>query len=261
MSASGGSDPVPTVAGLRERVSSMQRARRLASIAVIAVLGATALSACRSDSSVAVYLGDKKITEDEVTEVLDDVRDRVPQGGDEPGATPAPGAPEVKAPTRTEVVSTLTMREVCLKLAADKGFTPSEQAPIEQVAQATGLPADSRYVRLFSELDACRAGIPVTQPVAPTQEELMDVVARGRVAGVIPPDAKDGEAGQQLDGDVLRRALAMRNALHEALEGYDVTVNPRYRPLEYPVLTFSDSSPALVVPIGQHGPDTVIDAR
>ncbi|GAA3772396.1 hypothetical protein GCM10022225_69720 [Plantactinospora mayteni] len=239
----------------------MQRARRLASIAVIAVLGTTVLSACRSDSSVAVYLGDKKITEDEVTSVLDDVRSKVPPGGHEPGATPAPDAPEVKAPARAQVVGTLVMREVCLKLAADKGFTPSEQAPIEQVAQATGLPADSRYVRLFSELDACRAGIPVAQPVAPTQEELMDVVARGRVAGVIPEEAKDAEAGQQLDGDVLRRALAMRNTLVEALENSDLTVNPRYRPLEYPVLTFSDGSPALVIPIGQSGADTVIDAR
>ncbi|MEO3923537.1 hypothetical protein ABGB07_06715 [Micromonosporaceae bacterium B7E4] len=239
----------------------MQRARRLASIAVIAVLGTTVLSACRSDSSVAVYLGDKKITEDEVTSVLDDVRSKVPPGGHAPGATPAPDAPEVKAPTRAQVVGTLVMRELCLKLAADKGFKPSEQAPIEEVARATGLPADSRYVRLFSELDACRAGIPVSQPVAPTQEELMDVVARGRAAGVIPPDAKDGEAGQQLDGDVLRRALAMRNTLTEALESSDVTVNPRYRPLEYPVLTFSDSSPALVVPIGQSGADTVVDAR
>ncbi|AVT33522.1 hypothetical protein C6361_33330 [Plantactinospora sp. BC1] len=253
---------MPQAVGLRERVSSMQRARRLASIAVIAVLGTTVLSACRSDSSVAVYLGDKKITEDEVTSVLDDVRSKAASPAPtEPGATPAPGAPEPKTPSRAEVVGTLVMREVCLKLATDKGFKPSEQAPIERIAEATGLPADSRYVRLFSELDACRAGIPVTQPVAPTQEELMDVVARGRVAGVIPPDAKDGEAGQQLDGDVLRRALAMRNTLTEALESSDVTVNPRYRPLEYPVLTFSDSSPALVVPIGQSGSDTVVDAR
>ncbi|MEQ4302911.1 hypothetical protein ABNF97_16190 [Plantactinospora sp. B6F1] len=238
----------------------MQRVRRLASIAVIAVLGTTALSACRSDSSVAVYLGDKQITEEEVTSVLDDARSKVSPSG-QPGATPEPGAPESKAPTRREVVTTLVMREVCLKLAADKGFKPSEQAPIEEIARVTGLPADSRYARLFSEVDACRAGIPVTQPVAPTQEELMDVVARGRAAGVIPPDAKDGEAGQQLDGDVLRRALTMRNALVEALESTDVTVNPRYRPLEYPVLTFSDSSPAVVVPIGQAGSDTVIDPR
>ncbi|MFY1687826.1 hypothetical protein [Plantactinospora sp. WMMB782] len=248
----------------------MQRARRLASIAVIAVLGSTVLSACRSDSSVAVYLGDKKITEDEVSSVLDDVRSKaspaaepaaIEQAGAEPAATPAPDAPEPKTPSRAEVVGTLVMREVCLKLAADKGFEPSEQAPVERVAEATGLPANSRYVRLFSELDACRAGIPVTQPVAPTQQELMDVVARGRAAGVIPKDAKDGEAGQQLDGEVLRRALAMRNVLTEALESTDVTVNPRYRPLEYPVLTFSDGSPALVVPIGSAGSDTVIDAR
>ncbi|MDG4789797.1 hypothetical protein O7626_28380 [Micromonospora sp. WMMD1102] len=244
----------------------MQRARRLASIAVIAVLGSTVLSACRSDSNVAVYLGDKKITEDEVTSVLDDVRSKAspaaePAAIEQAGATPAPDAPEPKTPSRAEVVGTLVMREVCLKLAADKGFKPSEQAPVERVAEATGLPANSRYVQLFSELDACRAGIPVTQPVAPTKEELLDVVTRGRAAGVIPPDAKDGEAGQQLDGDVLRRALAMRNVLTEALESTDVTVNPRYRPLEYPVLTFSDSSPALVVPIGPAGSDTVIDAR
>lgn len=239
----------------------MQRARRLASIAVIAVLGTTVLSACRSESGVAAYLGDRKITEDEVTSVLDDVRSKVPSAEPTPSAAPQADASQVKAPNRVEVVTTLVMREICLRLAADKGFKPMEQAPLAEVARAMGLPMESRYVRLFSELDACRAGIPVSQPVAPTQEELMDLVARGRAAGVVPPDAQDGEAGKQLDGDVLRRALAMRNVLAEAVGNAGVTVNPRYRPLEYSVLTFSDSSPALVVPIGQAGPDTVIEAR
>lgn len=239
----------------------MQRARRLTSIAVIAVLGATVLSACRSDSSVAAYLGDRKITEDEVSSVLDDARSKVPPSGQAAGATPQPGAPEVKAPSRAQVVSTLVMREICQRLAAEKGFKPMEQAPLEAVAGQLGLPPGARYVQIFAELDACRAGLPVTQTVAPTQRELMDIVARGRAAGVIPPDAKDQEAGQQLDGDVLRRALAMRNILAEATADTKITVNPRYRPLEYPVLTFSDNSPALVVSIGHSGPDTVIDAR
>jgi len=243
----------------------MQRARRLASIAVIAVLGTTVLSACRSDSSVAAYVGDRKITEDEVSKVLDDARSKVPPGGHVAGATPqpgtAPGAGEVKAPTRSEVVSTLVMREVCTRLAADKGFKPVEQAPADRVAEQLGLPPGSSYVQIFAEVDACKSGIPAGQPVAPTQQELSDLVAKGRTAGVIPPDAKDDEAGRQLDGELLRGMLATRNTLASAVADFDVVVNPRYRPLSYTVLPFSNGSSAVSLEIGESGSGTVIDAR
>ncbi|MGI5212130.1 hypothetical protein [Plantactinospora sp. CA-290183] len=247
----------------------MQRARRLTSIAISAVLGVTALSACRSEPGVAAYIGDRKITEDQVSAILDDARSKVPPGGHVAGATPAPeqpeGAPpqatEVKAPTRSAVVSALVVGDICRRLATEKGFQPKEQAPVDRFAEQMGLPAGSDHVRNLVELDACLAGMPAGNPVAPTPEEMADLVARGKAAGVVPPEVKVEEAATQLDGELLRGRLAMRNTLAEALKTYRVTVSPRYRPLEYTVLPFSDGTPALAVQVAGGGSDTVIDAR
>ncbi|MBE1484951.1 hypothetical protein [Plantactinospora soyae] len=244
----------------------MQRARRLASIAVIAVLGTTVLSACRSDSTVAAYVGDRKITEDEVTKVLDDARSKVPPGGHvptaEPTAPPEPGTPpegaEVKAPTRSEVVRVLVMSEVCERFAVGKNFTSPERPPADEWAKQQGLPPGSRYVEHSLDLAICVAGIPEGQ-AEPTKEELQSLVALGRSTGAVPPDAKDEEAGKQLDQPQLRGGLALRNTLTQAVADQKVTVNPRYRPLEYPVL-FLSGTPAVSVTVGQGGLDTVVDA-
>ena len=50
----------------------MQRARRLAPIAVVAALGIIALTGCRAQPDVAAYIGDRQITENQVTGILDD---------------------------------------------------------------------------------------------------------------------------------------------------------------------------------------------
>ncbi|MBF9131126.1 hypothetical protein I0C86_19485 [Plantactinospora sp. S1510] len=245
----------------------MQRARRLASIAVIAVLGTTVLSACRSDSTIAAYVGDRKITEDEVTKVLDDARSKVPPGGHVPSADPStppdpntpPGEAEVKAPTRSEVVRALVMREVCKRFSAGKSFSSPERPPLDEWAKQQGLPPGSRYAEESLDLALCVAGVPQGE-AEPTKEELQSLVALGRKTGAVPPDAKDDEAGKQLDQPQLRGGLALRNTLTQAVADQKVTINPRYRPLEYPVL-FLSGTPAVSVTVGQDGPDTVIDAR
>ncbi|MEO3742186.1 hypothetical protein [Plantactinospora sp. B5E13] len=238
----------------------MQRARRLASIAVIAVLGTTALSACRSDSSVAAYVGDRKITENEVTSVLDDAKSKVPPDATvtPPDRPTVPG--QARVPSRPEVVGTLLMAEVCRQLAAEKGFQPVPQSSMDASVQQLALPATARYVQLYTEVKACEAGIPV-QPVTPTPEQLADLVARGRAADVIPLEAKDEEAAQQLNQEIVHRALATRAALVEALAARDITVNPRYQPLEYSVLPFANNMPAVAMTVGPTGPDTMVDPR
>ena len=76
----------------RERVMRMQRARRLASVAVIATLGVTGLSACRSAPDVAVYFGSaSEISVAEVQRVFDDARtkfDAAKAGQPAPQAAP-----------------------------------------------------------------------------------------------------------------------------------------------------------------------------
>ncbi|MEE6263349.1 hypothetical protein [Plantactinospora sonchi] len=243
----------------------MQRARRLASIAVIAVLGTTALSACRSEPNVAAYVGDRKITENEVTSVLNDAKSKVPPTSTptvEAGAPEAGAPPEstVKAPTRGEVVRVLVMEEVCRRLAADKGFQPAQAPPADEWAGQQGLPVGSRYVQHAINLQSCISAAPTGQPVAPSQQDLADLMARGQAAGVMPPEVDVEQVRQRYDGDTLRGGFALRQTLTTAVADYRVKLNPRYGQQEYPLLLLGDAA-LVVVQIGDEGPDMVVDAR
>jgi hypothetical protein len=200
-----------------------------------------------------------------VTRIVDGARQPSgPESGShDHGAEAAPGASAAPAagPARSLVVSVLVLGETCTRLSADKGYQPRGQVSPEQVAEVLRIDPASDYARRTAELYTCLSALPANAPVAPTAEELADLVARGKAAGVIPADVTTEQAAQQLDGDQLRGALANRKALADAVASYDVTVNPRYRPLEFPLLSFQGDAPAVVVPLGEGDPGTVIDAR
>ncbi|QOC93643.1 hypothetical protein [Micromonospora craniellae] len=231
------------------------RARRLVAVASVAV-GLVALSGCRSEPGVAAYVGDHRITEDAVTEVIDDARAKNPAPTE--ATEPVPGQ-QVRLPGRSEVVSTLVLGQVCERVSAAEGYRPQGQAEAAQVAQQLGISPEATYARQVAEMYTCLSGIPVGSPVVPTEQELADLVAAGKRAGAVPADVTVEQAAPQLDGEQLRSALATRNALAEAVETYDVTVNPRYRPLEFPVLSFAGQAVAVGVPLGERGSDAVTE--
>ena len=53
----------------------MQRARRFAFVAALAVAGLTALTGCRTNPEVAVYLGQDRYTEAQVTQIYENAYD------------------------------------------------------------------------------------------------------------------------------------------------------------------------------------------
>ncbi|MFI5486477.1 hypothetical protein ACIBXA_23290 [Micromonospora echinaurantiaca] len=237
------------------------RARRLVAVASVAV-GLVALSGCRAEPGVAAYVGDHRITEDAVTAVLDDARVKNP--APTPAATPSageeqPDLPGPQLPARRQVASVLVLSEVCDRVSAERNYQPRGQAAPQQVAQQLGLSPETGYVQQLADLYTCLSGVPAAAPVAPTEQEMAALIAAGRKAGAIPADVTDEAAAGQLDGDQLRSALATRNTLAEAVGSYDVTVNPRYRPLEFPVLSFSGDAAAVSVPLGEPGSDAVTD--
>ncbi|WP_341719052.1 hypothetical protein QQG74_04635 [Micromonospora sp. FIMYZ51] len=236
------------------------RARRLVAVASVAV-GLVALAGCRSEPGVAAYVGDHRITEDAVTEVIDDARAKnpAPTETSEPAEVPAGAAPRL--PGRSEVVSVLVLSEVCDRVSAAEGYRPQREVDPAQIAQGVGLSPETDYVRQTAELYGCLSGIPVGEPVAPTEQELADLVAAGKRAGAVPAEVTVEQAAAQLDGEQLRFALANRNSLAQAVDAYDVTVNPRYRPLIFPVLSFSAETPivAVGVPLGEPGSGAVSD--
>lgn len=238
------------------------RARRLVAVASVAV-GLVALSGCRAEPGVAAYVGDHRITEDAVTAVLDDARAKNPAPSLSPAAEPTEGNEPVpqgpQLPRRGQVASVLVLTEVCERVSAERNYQPRGQVSPEQVAEQSGLAPDTEYVRRVATLYTCLSGVPSAASAAPTEQELADVIAAGRKAGAIPADMTDEAAAGQLDGEQLRGALATRKALAEAVESQDVTVNPRYRPLEVPLLNFSAEVAAVSVPLGEPGSDAVID--
>ncbi|GIJ28618.1 hypothetical protein Vqi01_37800 [Micromonospora qiuiae] len=236
------------------------RARRLFAVASVAV-GLVALSGCRSEPGVAAYVGDHRITEDAVTEVIDDARAKNAVPTETAGPAEMPAGPEPRLPGRSEVVSVLLLGEVCDRVSAAEGYRPQREVDPVQIAQGAGLNPETEYVRRTAELYACLSGIPVGAPVAPSEQELADLVAAGKRAGAVPAEVTVEQAATQLDGEQLRFALANRNSLAEAVEAYDVTVNPRYRPLVFPVLSFSGETPivAVGVPLGEPTSGAVSD--
>lgn len=243
----GGSGRPPSLA--HERVSVMQHVRRLASIPAIAAVGLLALAGCRSEPGVAAYVGDTKITEDRVTAIVDEaVRSRSDEAGD---AMPV---------DRGTVVSTLILNEVCAHL--DLAPQP-DQPPVtaEQVASGFGISADTEFARRGAEMQNCLRSLKVGPPIAPTKEELADLMKRARAAGAIPDGMSDEDAARQYDNRTLRGALAQRKVLSDALTEHDVSVNPRYRPLEFPLLFFQTGKPAVVVMLGEPGSDAIVERR
>lgn len=227
------------------------RARRLVA-AVSLVAGLVALTGCRTEPGVAAYVGDQRITEGAVDGILDEVRDTV--------ATEAPElVPSPQLPTRSDVVRTLVLGAVCDRVSADQGYRPRGQVDPVQIASQLGLRPGTEYVQRRTALDTCLSGFPVGAPIAPTEQELADVIAAGRAAGLIEPDVPDAVVAGQLDVPQLRRGLAERRALVAVVEEYDVTVNPRYRPLDFPVLRFTPDVVAVSVPVGEPGSDAVTD--
>lgn len=232
------------------------RARRLVAVASVAV-GLVALSGCRTEPGVAAYIGDQRITEDAVTAVLDDARAKNPA----PTAAPEGGQPpqQPTLPGRGQVVTTLVLTEVCERVSAEEGYQPQGQAAPEQVAQRFGLSPDTDYVQRLAALGTCLSGIPAGQPVEPTPQELADLVAAGKRASPELAAQPDEVVARQLDVPTLRNALGNRDSLAAVVERYDVTVNPRYRPLEYPLLNLTVDIPAVTVPLGEPASDTVTD--
>lgn len=139
-------------------------------------VGLVALAGCRSEPGVAAYVGDHAVTEDAVTAIIDDARVNNPAPTEEDAAMPGQ---QPRLPGRSEVVSVLVLNEVCERVSAAENYRPQNVVDPAQIAQGVGMNPETEYVRRTAELYSCLSGIPVGEPVAPTQQELADLVAAG----------------------------------------------------------------------------------
>jgi hypothetical protein len=229
--------------------------RRVAAAAGIA-LAMLALSACRDSPNAAAYVGDTTITEQRVTEIVDDAAklkaDDVQTAANSSDAKAKEDAAKLVVPTRQAVVHALVLDQVCGDMQARQGF---KDAPVtkEQVVQGLGMPAKSIYADVLTSSLACLQGIPATN-ATPTPADLREVYDNGVKAGAIDPTGAESSfealSAQFAQDPQLAAALGTRAALAEELKKSDVSVNPRYRELTYPILSF-EKGPALEIVLGQ----------
>jgi hypothetical protein len=239
-------------------VIAMQRARRLASAVAVAALAVSGLAACRSEPTVAAYVGQDRITEDRVSGVLDEANKNK--------ITVAQGQPasEIK---RQDVVDTLVGLDVMRQIAKKRGLTPT---PLDsaQVAQAVGLKAEAEYVALYTEyrglLNAAGAS---GKPAQPTEADLRDVYNRLTAGGANPNGASfeqfAGSISQQ-DQQVLAQNIGLRNDLAPEIAKLSTVVNPKYTVPELPLVSAKGPDgqplPLVVLPfVKSTGSPTVVD--
>jgi hypothetical protein len=192
--------------------------RRLALVAVLAVVAGLALTGCRAQPRVAAYVGDRQYTNHDVDAYLGELNGlHLPNGN-----------------TRQAILSALVMGDVGRRVA-DARKLPVPAADVAGTAKALQLPADSPVSRLLAESNAVvQALSEQVTPVQPTEEDQREVYEGLTFQGQLVSKFQKFEAVRQLlDQEQIGRGLAVRGVFNEALAKYHVTVNPKYAPLRY----------------------------
>jgi hypothetical protein len=195
-------------------------------MAVVASLALAGLSACRSGPAVAAYIGDAQITEKRVQEVLDDAQ-----------AALAGSNAKVLPITRADVVNVLVSRDLIGRVAARHNVQLPADLSYDQFAALVKLPAKTEYVRLYAQYNALQYNVEqsITGSAALTEDDLKDVYKRLVANNAVQPGTTFDSFKGTVPADALKElqaAVALRNEVHEVADPLDVTVNPRYQPLE-----------------------------
>jgi hypothetical protein len=235
----------------------MQRARRLVAVVAVALVGSFVLAGCKADPTVAAYVGKTKITEKQVSEIVDDFNAKAAAAARAAEAQGQPAQPPTPL-SRDLVVSTMVMGPVCEQLQLKQGFA-KQTITVDQIAQQEGAPVDSTYAKLRADAWSCLAGMQATGGV-PTDEELRDIYDRAVAAGLgVPAQFEDFKQHAAQD-QTIQQYVAINRALGEAANVTNVTVNPRYRPLEFALFAAQNGAPVIVTPLGEDASGAVRDS-
>ena len=217
----------------------MQRARRLASTAVVAALAVSGLSACRAEPDVAAYFGDgNTITEVRVEGVYDEARDdltkareQVQQQQGSSGASAQP-VPPVQVPFKQkDVLNALLTIQLLERAASAHGVQAAAEPTVEQVAQGSNYSANWEYTKLYTRTFQLRAALlPKVAPAPLTDADLRPVYDRllaGGAGDATPYEQFKTQLSDQ-NKQALQQTIGLRNELSKIVEDADVKLNPRY---------------------------------
>jgi hypothetical protein len=229
----------------------MQRVR-LGLLAVTAVVGVLVLSGCQSSPTQAVQIGGVTVSDSQIEATAQrfatDLAARNSDFKDPVGQV------------RQSVAELTVFNELARRYANEKGI--ELPAPDYEAAAASyGAPADDPFVRLNAETSAYLTALrDHATPQEPTEADQQDVYRR--YAELAGENAQPYDAIKQALQELPEypQALGLRTELIAALHRYGVSVNPRYQPLNVPLLAVSQGQLVLVdLPMGDQGTGAVRD--
>jgi len=161
------------------QLSTMQRVRRGALVAVLALVGALVLTGCRSEPGIAAYVGSEKITIDQV-EALVDAVDKVNAGRTadvQPGPVPI---------SRQLVLALMVYGDLAHQLVSDRSLTPNPQF-VDVVARGYGIPPAHPYAQLLGNyLDSIDILGKNAGTAAPSRDQILRYYRTGVDAQMFP---------------------------------------------------------------------------
>jgi hypothetical protein len=212
------------------------RVRRLAGLVAVLVAG-SALTACRSQPDVAAYVGDRKVTTAQVDAIVQGVNAEADRRlaafararATDPGTLPPP----IVRTTGTEIVSLIVLADLGHRVIAERGLSP-RPAPADTIAETFGLPPTDPYVVLWADYLSGLQSVAAAEQARPLTDDEADLLYD---AGASDPDADYDDAVYHFKTQVnLGPLFGARRRLAAAMEGADVSVNPRYGPVVLPVV-------------------------
>jgi hypothetical protein len=219
----------------------------------LALVATLALSGCGSNPSEAFRIGDVTLSNSSVDDTAQEFANALVASGST--------VSDPVAKVRDSVVSQTIFLEVARRYAAEKGLTVA--AP-DYATTATNLgvdPADP-YSRLTAEvspyLDALRSN---ATPRQPTEDEVRQVYKDFQAVAGADAATFDEIKGELQQLPEYAQSLGLRDELMQAMDRYGLTVNPRYQPLQFPLLVVGNGQLILVwLPMGQQGTGAVRNA-
>jgi len=221
----------------------MQRARRLALVAVLPLLGVLALAGCRSEPGVAAYAGSTKYTVEQVDALAAEAKDASDYGS-----------------VRQTVLSLLLIRDVGRTEAKRRNLTLEPQDPATVAAQY-GFQPGSPLAQLIVDSNAVLNSLAQTvTPVEPTEAEQRELYEHLTVNNA-PVSNPFDDVKKYLTKEVVGPRLALRSTLVEMFKQADVVVNPLFAPLTYQIpVPVQNATAVISVPLSEVGTFPVTEA-
>ncbi|MGH8792377.1 MAG: hypothetical protein ACRDXX_07010, partial [Stackebrandtia sp.] len=217
---------------------------------VLGIAAVASTAACRVEPGAAVFVGDVRIAETQVDEVVEDLVDKLTAEAPEEAQNVVVGG------LRDRTVDALTIAELGRQVSANTGDEPDRDvgdAHADMLTQA-GFPADSRFVELTREAESYRAMLLAeAEPVSPDDADIEAIVAQ---LAVVPGQELDPQQTASLttflrEDEQGQLMSGKRQAMVDYVSEYDVVANPRYGSSFLTVELGNNGRPFLTVPISR----------